>query len=437
MSNLTSAKMELTFKYPFFSSILLKRMIKEQKEIPTMAISDDGTIYYNPSFIEGLTLDELVFVLAHEVMHYACMHGIRRGNRDPEIWNYAADLFVNSFLISSHVGRAPKGILFKPKSETRTTEEIYSELCQQQREKNKKTKVTGEVDSSNVGGNPRSSENQKQIEKSPENCKGDEPLRSDLPNEDGTTNSEGSENKSSKEKFPVKGKGKDPLSGDLLNEGEKTDAERSEIESQTKLDIAGAREIAKCRGTVPGSLLRLVDSLLVKKTPWYELLEKFFMDLTNQKQSWRRPNRRFASLDTYLPSTDKEASMGTVVIGIDTSGSITEKMLQYFGGHLNAIIEQCHPEKVFVVYCDARIQRVEEFEKDDYPITFKPIGGGGTDMRKIVRWVKKEDLEPDVLLILTDGYTLSDCEPTCPLIWATTGVETFSCGEVIKIDSND
>lgn len=133
MSNLTSAKMELTFKYPFFSSILLKRIIKEQIEIPTMAISDDGTIYYNPEFIKGLTLDELVFVLAHEVMHYVCMHGIRRGNRDPEIWNYAADLFVNSFLISSHVGRAPKGILFKPNSETRTTEEIYSELCQQQK----------------------------------------------------------------------------------------------------------------------------------------------------------------------------------------------------------------------------------------------------------------------------------------------------------------
>lgn len=126
--------------------------------------------------------------------------------------------------------------------------------------------------------------------------------------------------------------------------------------------------------------------------------------------------------------------MGTVVVGVDTSWSISDKMLRYFGGHLNAIIEQCHPEKVFVVYCDAKIQHVDEFEREDYPIVFKPMGGGGTDMRKIVLWVEKKEIVPDVLLILTDGETPSDCEPPCPLVWLTTDKENFSCGEVIKID---
>ncbi len=398
MANLTAAKMELTFKYPFFSSILLKRTIKERMDISTIQVSNDGTIYYNPEFIQKFSLNELVFILAHEVMHYVCMHGIRCGSRDPKVWNDAGDLFINSFLISSHVGDAPDGIPSHHKYVNKTTEEIYSEICWL-RQKKKNTPFSGEGENSNLGSNAEDGE---------DNKANDQPLEN--------------------------GKTYDPLSGDLLYEGAKTDAERSEVECQVKLDIAGAQKIAKSRGMMPGTLSRLVDTLLTKETPWYELLEKYFIGFINQKQSWKRPNRRFASLDKYLPSIDTEVSMGTVVVGVDTSGSISNKMLQYFGGHLNAIIEQCHPEKVYVVYCDAKIQHVDEFAKDDYPIVFKPMGGGGTDMRKIVRWVKKEELEPDVLLILTDGYTPSDCEPSCPLVWLTTDIEKFSCGKVIKID---
>lgn len=98
MADMSQAKLEMTFKYPFFSSILMKREIKKRTDINTMCVTDDGRIYYNPKFVETLSHQELIFILAHEIMHVVCMHGIRKGNRDPYKWNVAGDYYINSFL---------------------------------------------------------------------------------------------------------------------------------------------------------------------------------------------------------------------------------------------------------------------------------------------------------------------------------------------------
>lgn len=375
MADISQAKLEMTFKYPFFSSILMKREIKERTDIGTMCVTDDGRIYYNRNFVESLSHQELIFVLAHEIMHVVCMHGIRRDNRDPYKWNIAGDYYINSFLDSSKVGERPDHALFKEGCENMTTDQIYNLLGTPEGEKNGLT----------------------------------------MPGEEN----------------------KDKLDSDLRAEGAVTEAEKSEIEATTKIDVAGAAKIAKSRGQCHGALARMVEEMLSTKTPWYEILSRYFAGLTSQKQSWSRPNRRFSAVDMYLPSLDSEVSLGEVVVGIDTSGSISDKELQYFGGHLNTILEQCHPSKVHVVYCDSQVSQVDEFEPDDYPIKLKCHGGGGTDMTKIVHWVEDQDIEPDVIVILTDGFTPSDCDPPCPLVWATTEKEDLQDGEVIKIDLED
>ena len=90
-----------------------------------------------------------------------------------------------------------------------------------------------------------------------------------------------------------------------------------------------------------------------------------------------------------------------------------------------------------MVYCDSVVSHVDEFEPDDYPIKLECHGGGGTDMTEIVRWVEDQGVEPDVIVILTDGFTPSDCDPPCSLVWATTGNENLENGEVIKIDPEE
>lgn len=372
MSELQAAKVELAFEQPFFASLLMKRPIKEDRSIPTMGVDRRGQIFYNPEWIAKLSRPHLKFVLCHEVMHVVCMHLTRRGNRDSERWNVAGDYFINSFLSTSGLGTVPEGGLFKEGSETKTTEEIYDGLGQQDDQQS---------GSGGIG-------------------QGDE------------------------------------LGGDLLERGEPlTQAEAAEEELRVRLDIADAARNARERGRASGSLLRLIDEVLNTKLRWYEILDRYFSGFTEENQSWKRPNRRFSASDIYLPVNDHEPSMGTVVIGIDTSGSIGDKELSYFGGHLNAILEQCHPEKVYVVYCDDTVSHVDEFTQEAFPVKLEPHGGGGTDMREIVAWIEEQNIEPDVCCILTDGYTPFPESSPCPLVWAiTTDEGNPPCGDVVRID---
>lgn len=123
----------------------------------------------------------------------------------------------------------------------------------------------------------------------------------------------------------------------------------------------------------------------------------------NQEQSWMRPNRRFSNV--YLPTTARFPSMGKIIVGIDSSGSITEEELAFFAAHLNDIFEQCRPESITILWCDFEIYGFNEYTLDDLPIKFEPIGGGGTDMRKITQWVNENEPLADVCIIFTDGDT--------------------------------
>ena len=47
------------------------------------------SLYWNPHWFLKLPFDTRVTVLLHELWHIALLHMLRRGTRDPEIWNYA------------------------------------------------------------------------------------------------------------------------------------------------------------------------------------------------------------------------------------------------------------------------------------------------------------------------------------------------------------
>lgn len=377
MSNkLVSAKTQLVFEQPFFASILMKRPLIAKDSISTMGVDPRGNIYYNPTWVETKTREELMFVLCHEVMHVVCMHALRKGGRDHRLWNIAGDYYINAFLVSSDVGSMPKDGLYMDGADEMTTEEIYNKIIENQEAQDK---AKSEAD-------------------------------------------------------------KDEMSGDVQpGEGAPlTPEEEAEEQLRTKLDVADAARTARERGKCKGALERMIGELLTTKMKWYEVLEKYFTALVSQKQSWARPNRRFVSAGAYLPTNDKEASLGTVVIGIDTSASIGPRELQYFGGHLNAILEQCRPEKVYVVYCDCEVNNVDEFGQEAYPVKLVPHGGGGTDMRQVVEWIEDNEINADLCCILTDGWTPYPETSPCPLVWAITesGHEP-PLGDVVVIEESE
>lgn len=376
-TKLEKAKAILVLDHPFFASLLLKYPLVDRKDIPTCAIDIRGQIYYNATFVETLTVPQLVFLLAHEVMHKIGMHVHRLGSRDPKTWNQACDMWVNDTLDNAKVGEMPNDATTRAGARDQTVDEIYNLLMAQKQ------------NNPNGGGGG--------------------------------------------------GSGNDPTGNDLLDGGEgMSDEEARQQEAQMKVDVTQAANAARMKGKLPGNLARFADELINVKTPWYDILERFMTSKVRNDQSWKRPNRRFIHAGLYLPIIDSIGTMGEIVVGVDTSGSIGQKELNEFSGHLNRILEQCHPTKVHVVYCDSEIAHVDEFGPEEFPIKLQPHGGGGTDMREIVNWTARHVDQAECLVILTDNYTPFPDHEVCPTIWAsTTNVKApTEAGETIHIEAD-
>lgn len=255
----------------------------------------------------------------------------------------------------------------------------------------------------------------------------------------GCVNMPGSRNETTEaiyDKLPDNPNGDGPggLGDDILDEGgDVTEAEAREMEANIKVDLAQAAQAARMKGKLSGGLARIVDDIINVQTPWYDILERFMVNKVKNDSTWNRPNRRFIGQDVYLPSLDSAGSIGEMVIGVDTSGSIQDRELQHFGAHVNRIIDTCKPSKVTVVYCDAEVNHVDTFNADEYPVKFTPHGGGGTDLREIFRHISDEGLDPAATIIFTDGYTPFPKQVDHPTIWAvTTSKEApISAGETI------
>lgn len=120
------AKVQLILEQPFFATLALSMKYLPDNGIKT-AITNGKQVNYNPAYIEALSLDEIKGVLAHEVMHTAMLHHIRRNYRDPYKWNQAADYAINPLLLSSGFV-LPANCLFAKEYENKSAEQIYDLL---------------------------------------------------------------------------------------------------------------------------------------------------------------------------------------------------------------------------------------------------------------------------------------------------------------------
>ena len=111
--------------------------------------TDGSRIVYNPAFVDELKPAELEGTLAHEVLHCALGHQCRRGERDPELWNVAADFAINPILIGNGFV-LPAGALIDPAFNNLSAEEIYARLLRRRSEGNGATKP--QQQQTNAGG---------------------------------------------------------------------------------------------------------------------------------------------------------------------------------------------------------------------------------------------------------------------------------------------
>ena len=121
------AKSLLILDHPFFGTACTKRPIIYTDTVPTAAMSATGQMYMNVDFCAPLTVQQLMFLLAHEAMHYMLAHGLRRGHRDPKAWNIAADKVINDTLIDAGVGDFIDGGITLDGAREMAAESLYDE----------------------------------------------------------------------------------------------------------------------------------------------------------------------------------------------------------------------------------------------------------------------------------------------------------------------
>lgn len=120
------ARTTLLLEQPFFGVLALQLQLIEDPSCPT-AWTDGSRMGFNPTFVDPLTIDQLVAVIAHEVMHCACGHPWRRDARQMRKWNVAADYAINGILRDAGF-KLPAGCLLDSQYDGKASEWIYDRL---------------------------------------------------------------------------------------------------------------------------------------------------------------------------------------------------------------------------------------------------------------------------------------------------------------------
>ena len=235
------------------------------------------------------------------------------------------------------------------------------------------------------------------------------------------------------------GEGKDSLDGHEWDEAQ-------DMSDQSKEEVAKEIEQALRQGSMlvgkmGGNVSREIGDMLVPKIDWREALRDFVKTAMQgkDKTTWKRLHKRYIASDLIMPSSYSE-QVGGIAIGVDTSGSIGGEELNQFLSEVKSICDEVSPEQIDLLYWDTHVASRETYQGNELSNlveSTKPAGGGGTQPACVPKYMKKHDIRPECLIILTDGYIPyqdpSDWAIEAPVLWCIKGNSNFSESVVGKI----
>lgn len=352
---LVAARVKMLFKQPFFGNIACRLKLVDATDegwCPTAAV-DGRNFYYNRDFVSKLDLEETVFLVGHEVGHCIYEHFLRRGDRDPKIWNMAGDYKINAMLVRENIGRLIDKVtpLYDKKYGTDEwyTENVYDDLIQKGVPPQQTLDVHLEIEGEGKDGAGNNGED---------------------------------------------GKGKRPT----IN---KDDAKAISDELKNAI-IQAAQSVGA--GNVPGDIRRLVGELTEPKMDWRQMIRVSLESNLVSDFTFMRPNRKSQFSNVVLPGMKKDQQID-IAIGLDVSGSISADDTRDFLSEVQGIMDQFESYKIRIWCFDTRVSGYDEFNSDDgRPITeFEMTGGGGTDFEPNWKFMKDNEIEPDQFIMFTDG----------------------------------
>jgi predicted metal-dependent peptidase len=199
--------------------------------------------------------------------------------------------------------------------------------------------------------------------------------------------------------------------------------------SMTRRRVAQAvREYAatRSRGSVPAGWQRWADATLAgPQVPWRRVLASAVRRAIAHvagcsDYTYRRPGRRRIP-KVITPAMQRP--LITVAIVIDTSGSMGQAELDAALAEVRGVVRATGvgPRGLLVLACDAEVGAATRVRRAS---DIRLVGGGGTDMRVGIASAEAAHPRPDIVVVLTDGYTPWPEQPTrARLVVAVIGSE--------------
>lgn len=411
----TETRTAMLVSCPMFSHLLYTMLASKRtnhvafftKDVP-IAATDNYEIFFNPETYFKFSLPERVFVLAHEIMHCVFNHPgqmyqwritgkvVTSAGKslpyEPMIMNMAMDYIINDLLIESKVGKMPQGAGLHDKDiavSTDSTVDTYHKLF----------KNMGGQGGGGGGGGGGS---------------GGFDIILD-PGQGGGGPDQG----------------KDPST-----------AANARSAQEWTTAVAGAAAAAKLQGKLPAAIEKMFMGILEPTVDWTDQIKSFFSrKVGSGGYDWRRADRQLITRDEPVFAPGRSGyGCGTIVVGMDSSGSIyaDPTLIDRFMAELGGILSDLRPKRIVVIWCDAKVQRVDEVEDASDLDKIRRLGakgGGGTAFEPVFDEIKVMGLEPDALVYLTDGCgSFPRQAPSYPLLWGNISPnQKYPFGDVVDI----
>ena len=355
--DIESLKRKLLIKYPFFGSVLANVYYKEDDHIDT-ACTDGKAIYYNSEFLNTLSVNGQLFVLAHEVCHVAFNHILRSEGKNPRLWNIATDGVINQLLQNDGLNIIENAINI-PEALHLDAEELYEKLLKEQKDNPEQNGNNGN-DSNNSEEKDVGHDSHSMWKKVVENHKNN------------NSNGESSAVEEKQEEYAKMGENK---------AFEKNKEEKKKMLDDLKKELSeeASKEVSKSLGSGLSSMgaIRSLSNIGRSKQiiDWrYILREAIKYDV-----DWSYENATIEE-GVVTPHLEEMPKAETEIV-LDTSGSVDENLLKNFLRECKNIL----PHSELKVGCfDTKFYGFENI-RTEYDIdNMKFQGGGGTDFNVAV-----------------------------------------------------
>lgn len=423
-TKLSAARTRLILEKPFIGALVMHLpLVAGNGAWCKTTATDARAFYYNPQFIDSLTLAQTQFMLAHEALHCALGHFARRHHRVKARWDVACDHSVNLLLLEEGM-KPPPGALINELYRDLTAEEVYPFIHNGTSEKTLDHHLfDGEAGDDQGLGRDDS------VEDTAAGAQGQAEPR---PGQGGA----GQQQPEAGQEPNAAEQGQQPQQGSAAGEDEPHElspGEREEMAQQWRSRLASAAQQARQAGKLGASWMRMVDRLIQPQLPWRMLLARYMSNAARDDYSFQRPSRRGG--EALLPSL--YSGEINVVVALDSSGSVEDDEMREFLSEIDALKGQIRAH-ITLQACDDQLC-------EQGPWTFQPwqalvlpealSGGGGTRFTPVFEWVARQGLRPDLLLYFTDAQgEFPAHEPAYPVLWLVKGKGQVPWGQRLQLN---